>query len=1029
MNGTRYGDFTRGPQDPGSRYTAVLEQQGRVQLDADWNDQVAIVQHALRVALGDVLGSSWAPAGAPGFGLRPKVALRFDGSERLVLDESGALAPGAEDQHTLELWLTWSGGAAVLVDCRNADGSQGYELAIEETGTVVLALSVQEGGGTTLRLYSAGPLPSGKPFHLALIVAQDSVALLVDGRQVAHGRHSGVSTFDQPRIVFGGPSGDPSASRGFRGTAAAIRVWRTARTLAQLAEAAVSALTADLVATTEPGLLAVWTFDYSAGSPLDDAATGRTATIATGGAATWRLVDLTIEPGRLYLEGVLCELATPTSYVAQPGITDGALPEDGEYLAYLEVWEESVSAAEDSALREVALGGLDTSVRARIASRVRLEQIDDDASSAALTPPAQAATGKLVAQHTGHVAPGNHLYRVEIHASGQPGGTSPATFKWSRDNGASVFAVKPSTPAGVVQLLYASAAVTPLAPNDIVEALPAGAPLDAPAHPLLRVVGVSAADGTVTLEDAPPAGTALLRRWDNRPRGGDGKKPSALTGAELPVGSEWVTLEDGIRARFEGEEFRRGDYWWIVARMDTGTIAWPQQAGHATARAPDGVERLRAPLARLSLRDGGIEIEDLRRIVNPIPQPRAETVVWDTQTETSAPSSDEESDAERREEDAEDLAVEVGLELLDAIVEEEDEEDPTEEGDLTGEVVLEWDEWADLEQQEADEVDPEPAAQTPPREPEPREPEPREREPEPREPERERERAPAGWSRVGDLELAGAHLRSAASVAGSIVLLTDRGLLSLSVPNSEVTELGSLPGKRDGAQLLAVEQRLLLIGGGPEEGHPDGRVFHFDLAAGEWVEGAPMPVKHSHVAAAAARGRVHVIGGRSRAVRQRVHGAHHIYDPARDRWSEALELPTPRAGAAAATLGDRLHVVGSNGGTRDTTVHVVHEVFDLDNGTWHTETPLPEARPVVSSGAHRGRHVIGLHGSDHHLGDRGATHHAGEQLVAFDPASQTWEQLPPVPAGLRGAKLVSHGDRLLAFGTREGRAVEIHELS
>jgi Family of unknown function (DUF6519)/Concanavalin A-like lectin/glucanases superfamily len=623
MRGTRYGDFSRLRFDPNQGYTGVLAQQGRVQLDADWNDQREFVQQAIRAVLRDLLDGDWAPPANPGFGLRPVVALRFEGQDRVVLDESGTLAPGGADQHTLELWVTWSGGAGVLVDCRAADGTFGYELAIEESGTLVLALSVRERTSSTLRLYSSAPLPVGKPAHLAVVVGADYGALVIDGRQVARSRHSGVAELEAPVIVVGGRIDDASRSAGFRGFIAAILVWSVARTLAQLAEAGPVAPT-DEWDTTDPGLLARWTFDAPTGSPLEDTTSGRTATIAGGRGPNWHLVDLVIEPGRFYVDGVLCELSKATSYASQPGL-DGKLPTSGLYEAYLEIWEETVSPVEDASLREVALGGLDPSLRTRIATRVRLES-SAHADGLHSPPGAPAKPGQLMAEHTGQSVPGNHLYRVEVHESGGLGGETPATFKWSRDNGASLFAVTPGDSPTVVGLLYAASGVAPLAVDDVVEPLAAGGPLDGPAHPLLRVLDVSAADGQITLDQAPPAGTSLLRRWNNRPRGAS---TSAVAGAELPITGDWVRLEDGIRVRFQGAHFRRGDYWWVLARMDmSGSIDWPQQSGHPQALPPDGPERLRAPLARLSLMDGEIEIEDLRRMTSPVPAFGSRPRVW-----------------------------------------------------------------------------------------------------------------------------------------------------------------------------------------------------------------------------------------------------------------------------------------------------------------------------------------------------------------------------------------------------------------
>ncbi|MCP3960743.1 MAG: hypothetical protein GY719_23105 [bacterium] len=59
------GDFTRSTFDPTKGYTSVRMQQGRVQLDADWNEQIDIQDHLRRMMLGDVLGASGVPREQP----------------------------------------------------------------------------------------------------------------------------------------------------------------------------------------------------------------------------------------------------------------------------------------------------------------------------------------------------------------------------------------------------------------------------------------------------------------------------------------------------------------------------------------------------------------------------------------------------------------------------------------------------------------------------------------------------------------------------------------------------------------------------------------------------------------------------------------------------------------------------------------------------------------------------------------------------------------------------------------------------
>jgi len=61
------GDFARVTFDPARHYSQVLQQQGRVLLEADWNEQAGIQLHLLRALVQDLLGPCWA-AGS-GFGL------------------------------------------------------------------------------------------------------------------------------------------------------------------------------------------------------------------------------------------------------------------------------------------------------------------------------------------------------------------------------------------------------------------------------------------------------------------------------------------------------------------------------------------------------------------------------------------------------------------------------------------------------------------------------------------------------------------------------------------------------------------------------------------------------------------------------------------------------------------------------------------------------------------------------------------------------------------------------------------------
>ena len=59
------GDYSRHTFDPGQDFSSVLMQQGRVALDADWNELVAIVDRRLRAETVDIIGRAVVPRETP----------------------------------------------------------------------------------------------------------------------------------------------------------------------------------------------------------------------------------------------------------------------------------------------------------------------------------------------------------------------------------------------------------------------------------------------------------------------------------------------------------------------------------------------------------------------------------------------------------------------------------------------------------------------------------------------------------------------------------------------------------------------------------------------------------------------------------------------------------------------------------------------------------------------------------------------------------------------------------------------------
>lgn len=341
------------------------------------------------------------------------------------------------------------------------------------------------------------------------------------------------------------------------------------------------------------------------------------------------------------------------SYRTQP---DFPLPPEAEltpgthYLAYLDVWQRHVSAVEDPEIREVALGGPDTTTRTRTIAQVKLRALpagtppptcaqlgrcwspEGSASSARLRaraePDPTSADPCIVPARAGYRRLENQLYRVEIHAGSADAGGP--TFKWSRDNGSVIY------PVAAVNVAQQRITLSQpgrdryfsLDQDDWVELVDDDYTLRGEADPLLQIAQLDENGTLVELRAAPSATTGqdstrrpLLRRWDHAAPEG-----IALVNGALPVSiaeGTWFELEDGVQIFFEpGRSYQRGDFWTIPARTainDTaGDVLWPRDGDEPRFEARHGTEHHYCALGVLTATGAGWTFTDCRRIFPPL---------------------------------------------------------------------------------------------------------------------------------------------------------------------------------------------------------------------------------------------------------------------------------------------------------------------------------------------------------------------------------------------------------------------------
>jgi len=191
------------------------------------------------------------------------------------------------------------------------------------------------------------------------------------------------------------------------------------------------------------------------------------------------------------------------------------------------------------------------------------------------------------------------------------------------------------------------------------------------------------------------------------------------------------------------------------------------------------------------------------------------------------------------------------------------------------------------------------------------------------------------------------------------------------------------------------------------------RVFSYDPAANAWTEVAPSQFIHGGTPAAAAIGAlIYVAGGTGGNMTGNEVEA---YDPAADRWTLLAPMRCARNHTAGAVIDGKLYVAGGRPGSQECL-----EVYDPGTNTWTPRAPMPTGRSGVAGAAVSGCfYVFGGEGNEH---DPNGIFH---EVEAYDPGTDRWIELPPMPVGRHGiyAAVLGNAIHLPGGATQEGFGV------
>lgn len=237
-------------------------------------------------------------------------------------------------------------------------------------------------------------------------------------------------------------------------------------------------------------------------------------------------------------------------------------------------------------------------------------------------------------------------------------------------------------------------------------------------------------------------------------------------------------------------------------------------------------------------------------------------------------------------------------------------------------------------------------------------------------------------------------------------------------------ELAALPRALSHVAVTAWSGKLYAFGGFTRDVHidPQSSAFVYDPKSDRWNELASLSSARGSMAVAAVAGKIHLFGGRrsDKVVKVIMPGGqelsvgegtvttHDIYDPATGQWAVGKALPgPPRDHMGVAVLDGKVHLFG--GRINDfTDLLDRHDVYDPKTDTWASAAALPHPRSAGAYTVLRG--LIVYAGGECKPGGQPGTPSVFDDVTAYDPKTDSWMTLTPLPQARQAFGAATVGD-------------------
>jgi large repetitive protein len=231
------------------------------------------------------------------------------------------------------------------------------------------------------------------------------------------------------------------------------------------------------------------------------------------------------------------------------------------------------------------------------------------------------------------------------------------------------------------------------------------------------------------------------------------------------------------------------------------------------------------------------------------------------------------------------------------------------------------------------------------------------------------------------------------------------------------TQAAALPDGRQDASGAVVDGRLFIVGGRTPT--TQNAVSAYDPKADKWETQPAVPVLSvNHGNVGSYNGKLYFFGGRA------INEAY-VFDPSAKKWSPIKALPAPRESAVVATIANKIYIVG--GGVSDTFRNPAGahdsanaEMFAYDPATdsYETLAPMPEAKTHAAGAVING--ILYVAAGRKWVEAFPEPEGWSKTLFAYDPVANKWTQKADAPTSRSGCVGAELNGLLIVGGAEPG---------